>query len=113
MNKMLSEQFKFATGIENSYPTILLPDGSVKRVDELEKTKHYEQWQTDFQLVNSLGITHLRYGPPYYKTHVGPGKYDWEFADNTFKKLQELNIIPIVDLCHFGVPDWIGNFSKP
>lgn len=113
MNKMLSEQFMFATGIENSYPTIIVPDGSVKRVDELEKTQHYEQWQTDFQLVNSLGITHLRYGPPYYKTHLGPGKYDWEFADNTFKKLQELNIIPIVDLCHFGVPDWIGNFQNP
>jgi len=28
----------FATGIENSYPTILLPDGRVKRVDEMEKT---------------------------------------------------------------------------
>src|SRR5205823_3023979 len=25
----------------------------------------------------------------------------------------ELNIIPIVDLCHFGVPDWIGNFQNP
>src|SRR3546814_5230350 len=21
-------------------------------------------------------------------------------------------IIPIVDLCHFGVPDWIGNFQN-
>lgn len=110
---MLSEQFMFATGIENSYPTIVLPDGTVKRVDELEKTDHYRQWEKDLELVTSLGISHLRYGPPYYKTHVGPGKYDWEFADNTFKKLQELNITPIVDLCHFGVPDWIGNFQNP
>ena len=23
------------------------------------------------------------------------------------------NIAPIVDLCHFGVPDWIGNFQSP
>ncbi|MEJ7684476.1 MAG: hypothetical protein WKG06_42845 [Segetibacter sp.] len=36
---MLSEQFMFATGIENSYPTIQLPDGSTKRVDELEKDR--------------------------------------------------------------------------
>ena len=24
-----------------------------------------------------------------------------------------MNIMPIVDLCHFGVPDWIGNFQNP
>ncbi|MGI8636657.1 MAG: family 1 glycosylhydrolase, partial [Segetibacter sp.] len=113
MYKMLSDQFIFATGIENSYPTIALPDGSNKRVDELEKTNHYKLWETDFELLSPLGISHLRYGPPYYKTHLGPGKYDWEFADNTFKKLQELNITVIVDLCHFGVPDWIGNFQNP
>src|SRR3954454_2639200 len=98
MNSMLSEQFIFATGMENSYPTIQLPDGKIKRVDEMEKTKHYDNWQTDLELVNAIGNTHLRYGPPYYKTHLSPGKYDWEFTDNTFKKLQELNIIPIVDL---------------
>jgi beta-glucosidase/6-phospho-beta-glucosidase/beta-galactosidase len=22
-------------------------------------------------------------------------------------------MVPIVDLCHFGVPDWIGNFQNP
>lgn len=113
MNNLLSEQFIFATGIENSYPTIVLPNGSVKRVDEMAKTDHYNQWEKDFELVKSLGITHLRYGPPYYKTHTGPGTYDWDFTDKTFKRLKELDIIPIVDLCHFGVPDWLGNFQNP
>lgn len=113
MNNLLTEQFIFATGIENSYPTVISPDGTIKRIDELEKTGHYNQWSKDFDLVVSLGITHLRYGPPYYKTHLGPGKYDWDFADITFKRLKELNIIPIIDLCHFGVPDWIGNFQNP
>jgi beta-glucosidase/6-phospho-beta-glucosidase/beta-galactosidase len=103
----------FATGIENSYPTIALPDGSTKRVDEMEKCCHYRRWEDDFHLVRELGIEFLRYGPPYYKTHVGPGRYDWEFADITFRKLRELHITPIVDLCHFGVPDWIGNFQNP
>ncbi len=113
MNKLLTEHFMFATGIENSYPTILLPDGTEKRIDEMEKTDHYNQWQTDFELTASLGITHLRYGAPYYKTHVAPGKYDWDFTDATFARLRELSIIPIVDLCHFGVPDWMGNFQNP
>lgn len=110
--KKVVDQFLFATGIENSYPTIQLPDGSQKRVDEMEKTGHYQNWQTDLELVSSLGVCHLRYGPPYYKTHLGPGKYDWEFTDMTFRRMQELNITPIVDLCHFGVPDWIGNFQN-
>jgi len=106
-------QFMFATGIENSYPTIALPDGRTKRVDEMEKCRHYENWRDDFALVKELGIEFLRYGPPYFSTHKGPGKYDWHFADETFNALHDLGIIPIADLCHFGVPDWLENFQNP
>jgi len=105
--------FMFATGIENSYPTILLPDGRVKRVDEMEKCGHYARWQEDFDLVQELGIRFLRYGPPLYSAHMGPGRYDWAFSDETFHALQAMNITPLVDLCHFGVPDWIGGFDNP
>jgi beta-glucosidase/6-phospho-beta-glucosidase/beta-galactosidase len=107
------KNFMFCTGIENSYPTIQLPNGNTKRIDEMEKTNHYERWEEDFHLVKEMGIDFLRYGPPYYKTHLAPGKYDWDFSDITFAKLRELKICPIVDLCHFGVPDWIGNFQNP
>lgn len=110
---MAGNKFMFTTGIENSYPTILLPDGTTKRVDEMEKTSHYEQWELDFQLVKEMGIEFLRYGPPYYSTHTGPGRYNWDFTDATFQRLKELDITPIVDLCHFGVPDWLGNFQNP
>ena len=103
----------FSTGIENSYPTIQLPDGKTLRVDEMEKCGHYKYWQTDFLLVKELGIEFLRYGPPYYRTHTAPGQYDWSFTDETFNRLKELEITPIVDLCHFGVPDWLGNFQNP
>jgi beta-glucosidase/6-phospho-beta-glucosidase/beta-galactosidase len=110
---MSGSKFMFTTGIENSYPTIPLPDGSTKRVDEMEKTFHYDKWETDFLLMNELGMEFLRYGPPYYKTHLAPGSYEWDFTDVTFRRLHELNITPIVDLCHFGVPDWMGNFQNP
>lgn len=113
MKQALSDKFIFATGIENSYPVITLPDGKRKRVDEMEKTGHYGNWEKDFGLLKILDIDYLRYGPPYYSTHTGPGKYDWDFADLTFARLRELNITPIVDLCHFGVPDWIENFQNP
>ncbi|HEY6979210.1 MAG TPA: family 1 glycosylhydrolase [Chitinophagaceae bacterium] len=110
---MFTHDFMFATGIENSYPTIVLPDGKIKRVDEMEKTGHYKNWEQDIELVKSLGLRYLRYGPPYYSTHVSPGKYNWDFADAVFNKIKELNITPIVDLCHFGVPDWLENFQNP
>jgi beta-glucosidase/6-phospho-beta-glucosidase/beta-galactosidase len=110
---MPGTKFMFSTGIENSYPNIILPDGTRKRVDEMEKCGHYEHWQTDFMLVKELGIEYLRYGPPLFSTHTGPGQYDWSFSDMVFNRLKELEIIPIVDLCHFGVPDWIGDFQNP
>ena len=104
----------FATGIENSYPTIKTPSGEGRvRVDEMEKCGHYKHWKEDFQLTKELGIEFLRYGPPLYKTHLAPGKYDWSFADETFHALKELGITPITDLCHFGVPDFIGDLRNP
>ncbi len=109
---MSTNKFMFATGIENSYPTITLPDGKIKRVDEMEKTGHYKYWKDDFRLVKEMGIEHLRYGTPYYSVHQGPGKYDWTFSDEVFNEMKEKGIIPLVDLCHFGVPDWIGNFQN-
>ena len=110
---MPGTKFMFSTGIENSYPNIILPDGTRKRVDEMEKCGHYEHWQTDFMLLKELGIEYLRYGPPLFSTHTGPGQYDWSFSDMVFNRLKELEISPIVDLCHFGVPDWIGDFQNP
>ena len=101
-------RFMFATGVENSNPTV---DG--RRVDELEKCGHYRHWRTDFALVRELGIRFLRYGPPLHTTWLGPRRFDWHFADQTFAELHRLDIIPIVDLCHFGVPDWVGNFQNP
>ncbi|MCG7393842.1 family 1 glycosylhydrolase [Microvirga sp. ACRRW] len=102
--------FMFATGIENSIPTI---NNGRTRIDQMEKCGHYKYWQKDFDLLDDLDIQVLRYGPPLHKTFLGPGRYDWSFADMTFGELERRNIIPIVDLCHFGVPDWIENFQNP
>ncbi|GAC1407561.1 MAG: family 1 glycosylhydrolase [Burkholderiaceae bacterium] len=102
--------FIFATGIENSNPTV---NGGRVRVDELDKCGHYDHWRTDFELVQDLGIQVLRYGPPLHRTYLGHNRYDWSFTDVAFAELKRRDLIPIVDLCHFGVPDWIGNFQNP
>lgn len=101
--------FIFATGIENSYPTI---QGGRVRIDEMAKCGHYDHWRTDFDLVQQQGIRFLRYGPPIHTTWLGRGRYDWKFTDATFGDLRRRDLIPITDLCHFGVPDWTGNFQN-
>ena len=86
---MTAPSFIFATGIENSNPT--LKNGTV-RVDELEKCGHYEHWQTDFALLQDLDIRFVRYGPPIHRTWLAHDRYDWDFADQTFGLLKRLNI---------------------
>jgi beta-glucosidase/6-phospho-beta-glucosidase/beta-galactosidase len=102
-------EFMFATGIECSYPTI---DGGRWRVDQLKETKHYENWKLDLELVREVGLRYLRYGPPLHLIFQAPNKYDWTFMDRVCEAMQQLQIVPIMDLCHFGVPDWLENFQN-
>lgn len=102
--------FMFATGIECSYPTI--QQGKVRR-DLLRECDHYNRYKEDLGLVKELGLNVLRYGLPYYSIHKGAGKFDWSFADEAMAEIKRLGITPILDLLHFGVPDWIGDFQNP
>ena len=63
----MTPTFMFATGIENSYPTI---HNGRDRVDEMEKCGHCKYWKTDFEKVQELGICFIRYGPPFHRTFV-------------------------------------------
>ena len=103
-------EFMFATGIECSYPTI---DGGRWRIDQLAETKHYKYWRRDLELVRELGLKYLRYGLPLHLTFLGENEFDWSFADEVMPAMRELGIVPIMDLCHFGVPDWLENFQNP
>ncbi|MGI8509679.1 MAG: family 1 glycosylhydrolase [Gemmatimonadaceae bacterium] len=100
-------EFMFATGIENSYPT--LRSGS--RIDQMDKCGHYARWEEDFALVREMGIKALRYGPAYYRTHPAPNRFDWSTCDDQMHRLRSLGIEVIADLCHFGVPSWLGGFQ--
>jgi len=102
-------RFMFAVGIECSYPTIA---GNV-RMDLLRDTGHYDQWQTDLRLVRELGLRYLRYGPPIHRIWLDKDKYDWSFLDPVMHEMRRLGIVPIMDLVHFGLPDWLANFQNP
>lgn len=79
----------------------------------MEECGHYKYWRQDLQLTVDLGVRFLRYGPPYYRIHLGADKYDWTWTDEVLPAFRELDIVPVIDLCHFGVPDWIGDFQNP
>jgi beta-glucosidase/6-phospho-beta-glucosidase/beta-galactosidase len=101
--------FIFATGIECSYP--IIENGKWRR-DEMAATHHYELWPKDFELAREVEVTHIRYGPPLHLIFTGPGQYDWSWTDEPMRDLEEFGPDPIVDLCHFGVPTWLGNFQN-
>ena len=107
--RRLDSAFMFATGIECSYPTI---EGGTWRRDEMEATRHYELWRRDFELARRIGVTHLRYGPPLHLIYSAPGIFRWEMIDEAMEDLERHGPEPIVDLCHFGVPGWLGNFQN-
>jgi beta-glucosidase/6-phospho-beta-glucosidase/beta-galactosidase len=103
-------EFMFATGIECSYPTI---ENGRWRMDQLHDTGHYRYWRRDLELVRELGLRYLRYGPPLHRLWTGSDKYDWTFMDAVADAMRELHIVPIMDLCHFGLPNWMGDFQNP
>src|SRR5437660_11003360 len=105
--------FAFATGVECSNPTVVDSEGRRIRRDLLEECGHLQHWREDLALVKDLGIPCLRYGLPNHRIHLGPDRYDWSFADEAMAEIQRLGITPILDLLHFGLPDWIGDFQNP
>jgi glycosyl hydrolase family 1 len=101
--------FMFASGIECSYPTV---EGGRWRRDLMEATGHYRDWPQDLELAVQLGLTHLRYGPPLHLTFPARGHYDWSLIDGPMEEMRRVGLTPIIDLCHFGLPDWLENFQN-
>ncbi|WP_254049797.1 family 1 glycosylhydrolase [Novosphingobium sp. TH158] len=83
------------------------------RHDQMEKCGHYQRWQEDIDRVQQVGTRYLRFGPALHRSYLGPDHFDWEHADAVLDTLRSKDIIPIADLCRFGVPDWIGDFQNP
>ena len=105
-----AKAFRFATGVECSYPTI--QQGRVRR-DQMEECGHYARWREDFGLVRELGLQTLRYGLPLHRIVTGGDRWDWSFADEAMAELRRLKIEPILDLMHFGLPTAWGDFQNP
>jgi hypothetical protein len=92
-------RFVFATGIENSYPTI----AGGRRIDQMEKCGHYASWEHDFALTRELGLRALRWGPRISRARrAGPLRL--VFRRRPAPAPARARVEVIADLCHFGVP---------
>jgi beta-glucosidase/6-phospho-beta-glucosidase/beta-galactosidase len=52
----------------------------------------------------------VRYGMPWRLTETAPGRYDWALWDRALEACRQAELEPVVDLCHFGLPDHYAGF---
>jgi beta-glucosidase/6-phospho-beta-glucosidase/beta-galactosidase len=70
--------------------------------------QHYDKWKADLDLAKDIGFNAIRYSVPWYKAEPKPGVYDWSWIDKPIEYLvNQLKIIPIMDLIHYGTPTWM------
>lgn len=109
----MSHPFLWAAGIENTF----VPQAreNLRSLDEFKLTQHYDLWREDLDRVASLGVTHLRWGPPWYRLEPQRGQFDWSWTDEVIPYMvQAKGITPILDLMHYGTPFWLGDsFDDP
>ena len=100
------EDFIWASGIEDTF----VPQTRVghRALDEYELMGHYEHWREDLSLARDLGLQALRWGAPWYKVEPESNRFDWRWTDEVIPfMVEELKILPIIDLMHYGCPLWL------
>lgn len=112
--------FAFACGEEGSDP-LVFHDGREVRVDEFARSGHLDRMDDDLSAVAGLGVRVWRYGMPWRLTERAPGEYDWTLWDRALAACARHGLQPVVDLCHFGLPDhypgfcdlaWVEGFGR-
>ena len=109
MSNMDFPAFAFACGEEGSDP-LVLHEGRVVRVDQYRASGHLERLDADLADVAGLGVKVWRYGMPWRLTEPEPGVYDWTLWDRALEACRRHGLDPVIDLCHFGLPDHHGGF---
>jgi hypothetical protein len=104
--------FAVACGEEASDP-VVLHEGRPVRVDELARSGHLGHQDDDLAAVAALGVRWWRYGMPWRLVETEPGAYDWSLWDRALAACEFHGLEPIVDLCHFGLPDHYEGFCEP
>ena len=102
------DSFRWAVGIENTFVPHTRP--GLRALDEYELTQHYQLWREDLDRVADLGISHIRWGVPWYRVNPRPDQFDWAWVDQVLDYLVvRKGLQPILDLMHYGTPLWLEN----
>lgn len=110
---MTFPEFAWAVGEESSDPVVADGVGGTVRVDELESSGHLGRRAEDLADVAGLGVRIVRYGMPWRLVELEPGRFDWTLWDEALSTCELVGVEPVVDLCHFGLPDHLGGFADP
>jgi beta-glucosidase/6-phospho-beta-glucosidase/beta-galactosidase len=74
------------------------------RRDLAAETRHWTHVDEDYEILRSLGIAVAREGIPWPMVDRA-GRYDFSLIDPMIKAMNQCQIVPIWDLCHYGYPD--------
>ena len=75
------------------------------------ETQHDRHINEDYKTLRDLGIAVAREGVSWPLVETG-GKYDFSSIDPAIAAMNEHQILPIWDLCHYGYPDDLDPFSE-
>lgn len=100
------QSFRWMVGLEDTsvYPP---PGFEMRALDEFELTGHAVNWREDLQNAAALGATGLRYGVNWPRVHIAPGVFDWDQLDARLTFANELGLLVVADLVHYGTPTWL------
>ncbi|MCB1845114.1 MAG: family 1 glycosylhydrolase [Halioglobus sp.] len=104
--------FLWSVGEESSDPWVL-NHGQPQRIDQLALSGHLQNQPSDLLDIASLGVKHVRYGMPWRLAEPQPGHYDWRQWDAALAACDAAGLIPIIDLLHFGQPDFCHGYEDP
>jgi len=97
----------FISGFECS--TFLWKDKGRRNL--IAETQHDKFVTKDYEMLRRLGIAVSREGIPWPLVD-NKGQHDFSIIDPMIKAMNEQQILPIWDLCHYGYPDDLDPFTE-
>jgi hypothetical protein len=84
---------------------------SGQRLDLLASTRHTLYAKRDFEALLAFGITTAREGARWHLIEREPGQYDFATLDVILNAAAETGVEVILDVLHFGWPDYLDIFQ--
>ena len=105
--------FYWMVGEESSDPLVTF-EGRRVRIDQMSSTGHLDRVEDDLADVRSVGASHVRYGINWRRVQAGgPRDFEWALWDQGLAACERAGLTPVVDLLHFGTPDWLDGVADP